>query len=218
MIYIANGAPSARLFAADVVMQATVPRLVLSSSVLFFRATPEEYKSALSAWNSNEAARRAVTEALGLKLQWLEEQKVPWVPRINLMELDGDLRYHHAVCNALADIVRDTKIIHKWRQYKLDRYQHRRDWQQFERNYTSKSIRARNPDWEQHRPLDWQIYKLEKEHPATKEARLWYEAASALQSLVDPQKRDPKTKRDYPEIDLPEFELAPSWVYLSAAK
>jgi hypothetical protein len=124
--------------------------------------------------NQNHAQLRRA--ALGLKLYWLIEQHVP-PERANLFGTDPDERYDHAVCNALADILRDTRIIYVWRGYKLG-----------------------------------------KDHPATNEARAWHEAASALQNLVDSQKRDPETKRDFPDVDLPEFELAPSWVYLSAAK
>jgi hypothetical protein len=59
---------------------------------------------------------------------------------------------------------------------------------------------------------------LRNAHPATKEALAWHRAASALQHLVDSRKKGDPMVRDYPEIDLPEFELAPSWVYLPAAK
>jgi hypothetical protein len=144
-------------------------------------------------------------------LYWLIEHNVP---SFGGLLAGGDERYYRAICNALADIVRDTKIIYQWRQYKLDRHQYQRDWEHYKANW----VRALKPGWEDHTPPDWETYKLIKAHPASKEAHAWHEAASALQELVDSRKRKDPTVRDYPEIDLPEFELAPSWVYLPAAK
>jgi hypothetical protein len=214
MIYIANSAASADREARYVVDALTAPLLVNFFMMHWFRGTIEEYKTAISIWNaSDEAARRAVVDALGLKLYWLIEQNVStdWA----LYGPDGDERYYRAVCNALADIVRDTKIIYQWRQYKLDWHQYKLDWHK-------KGIEIRGSDfmrwgtiWEQSR-LKWERRMLENAHPATREALAWHEAASALQKLVDYEKKDPMV-RDYPDVDLPEFELTPSWVYLPEA-
>jgi hypothetical protein len=173
MIYIANGAASAQREAEDVVKMATDTLVVGSGPVVSLRD-----KDALAIWNKNDEARIAVAEALGLKLHWLLEQNAPtaWINLLGL-SLAGselDLRYRHAVCNALADIVRDTVIIHGWRQWRLG-----------------------------------------EDHPATEEALAWLDAASALQKLFDWQKKGNKDERDYPDVDLPEFELAPSWMYLT---
>jgi hypothetical protein len=196
MIYIANGAPSAEWLVQNVLVAAIPPSSFRGIMAYRFQGTEKEYEHAGRAWIRNDEARLAVVEALGLKLYWLIEQNVP-TERRNLIGIDGDPRYYQAVCNALADIVRDTKIIHDWREYKLDRRQYKRSWNQHK--------------------LDWDTYLLRHAHQATKEAQAWHEAASALQKLVDSRKRHP-TVRGYPEIDLPEFELAPSWVYLSGTK
>jgi hypothetical protein len=211
MIYIAKGALSVDWQARDVVWTAATPFLFNFFARTRFRGTIEEHQELVAIWNRNEEAHHAVVEALGMKLYWLIEQNVP-TERTNRWETDADPRYYQAVCNALADIVRDTKIIHDWREYKLDRYQYERDWELYKLNW----VRALKPGWEDHRPPDWEMYKISNEHPATREARLWYEAATALQKLIDSKKRDP-TVRDYPEVDLPEFELAASWVCLLGA-
>jgi hypothetical protein len=150
---------------------------------------------------------------LGLKLYWLIEHNVP---SYGGLFAGGDERYYQAVCNALADIVRDTKIIYDWRQYKLD-------WHEYRLSRQERGIDIRSSDfWRwgvnpDEARLKWEREMLRDAHPATKEARAWYEAASALQKLVDWRKKGKENVRDYPEIDLPEFELAPSWVYLVAA-
>jgi hypothetical protein len=220
MIYAANGAESATWQAKDVIEIATRPWFENMIVPWFgFRGTEEEYETALSTWKANDEASLAVVEALALKLYWLIEQNVP-TTRTNLLGTDGDIRYRQAARNALADIVRDTRIIYDWRQYKIDWQQYRIRWQekngieirvsdflQFGLSYEERK-RAR---------LNWERRMLKNAHPATREALAWLKAASALQKLVDPQKKN-RMVRDYPEIDLPEFELAPSWMYLSAAK
>ena len=169
MIYIANDANSAVRQAQEEIEWATTPRV----GHFGYFGTAKEVENALSLWNRNEEARVAVAEALGLKLSWLVKHNVPTV-RLLLVGIDNDLRYLHAVSNALADIVRDTTIIQGWRQYRLG-----------------------------------------EDHRATAEALRWHETASALQKLADSHKKDPKTVRDYGDVDLPEFELTPSWMYLS---
>jgi Transposase DDE domain group 1 len=130
MIYVANGAPAADWLARDVVDAAAFPISVASGLIGFqFRGPIEEFKNALSIWRRDPKARQAVADALGLKLHWLIEQNVP-TERANLVGMHWDSRYYHAVCNALADIVRDTKVIHNWRQHYIDRRQYQLTWQE----------------------------------------------------------------------------------------